>query len=223
MKRTVKITLTGLLALVAAVFANGCYYVFCGGQEKSMEKICRGEDLNLYECSSVYTMHMALWMFGWPLSPEAARECFLLHFPHDDDDVVRFRASKSFMKSQKLRQAVEYLSDKPDGTGVRVAWKASRDYALDSPERRAAIAVNACKVTKTVTDDATGEYEIRIVCEMVYPKYSWTEFNLGKFSVFLHEGLFRYLEEKGWISRYIAEYYIDSRRLAGMKKESKRE
>ena len=42
---------------------------------------------------------------------------------------------------------------------------------------------------------------------MVYPKYSWTEFNLGIFSVFLHEGLFRYLEERDWISRYIAEYY----------------
>ena len=42
---------------------------------------------------------------------------------------------------------------------------------------------------------------------MVYPKYSRTEFNLGKFSIWIQEGLFRYLEERGWISRYIAEYY----------------
>ena len=42
---------------------------------------------------------------------------------------------------------------------------------------------------------------------MVYPEYSRTEFNLGAFSVWIHEGLFRYLEERGWISRYIAEYY----------------
>ena len=206
MKRSVKITIVSLLVLLAMVFANGCYYVFYGGQEKSMAKIRWGESLNLYECCSIYTMHMALWMFGWPLSPEAALECFLLHFPHQEDDVVRFKASKGFMKSAKIAGAVAYLADKPDGTAVPVAWKASRDYALGSPEHRAAIAVNACKVSKAAIDESTGEYEIRIVCAMVYPKYSWTRFNLGRFSIFLHEGLFRYLQDNGWLSRYIAEY-----------------
>ena len=92
------------------------------------------------------------------------------------------------MKSPKLQKAVEYLSDKKPGTSVRVAWKASKDYALGSQEHRAAIAVNACDVIKGEVDKATGDYEIRIRCAMVYPKYSWTEFNLGKFSIFLHEG-----------------------------------
>ena len=206
MKKPIKITLISLLAILAIIFANGCYFVFCH-QDKSMAKIRQGKELNLYECCSVYTMHMAVWMFGWPLSPEAAKECFLLHLPHEDDDVIRFRASKGFMKSPKLQEAVRYLSDKPAGTSVRVTWKASKDYALHSPERRAAIAVNACDVIKGEADKATGNYEVRIWCAMVYPKYSWTEFNLGKFSIYLHEGLFRYLEEKGWISRYIAEYY----------------
>ena len=205
MKRPVKITLASLLAIVAILFANGCYFVFWH-QDKAMNKILQGKGLNLYECCSVYTMHMALWLFGWPLSPEAARECFLLHFPHEDDDVVRFRASKGFMKSPKLQDAVEYLSDKHAGTSVRVEWKASRDYAVHSPEHRAAIAVNACDVIKGEEDKSTGNYEILIRCAMVYPKYSWTEFNLGKFSIYLHEGLFRYLEDRGWISRYIAEY-----------------
>ena len=187
MKKPIKITLISLLIIVAIVFVNGCYFVFCH-QDKSMAKIQQGKDLNLYECCSVYTMHMALWLFGWPLSPEAAWECFLLHFPHEDDDVVRFRASNGFMKSPKLQKAVEYLSDKKSGTSVHVVWKASKDYALGSPEHRAAIAVNACDVIKGEVDKATGDYEIRIRCAMVYPKYSWTEFNLGKFSIFLHEG-----------------------------------
>lgn len=206
MKRSVKITLISLLVLVAVIFINGCYFVFCH-QDKSMAKIQQGEDLNLYECCSIYTMHMAVWMFGWPLSPEAARECFLLHFPREDDDLVRFKASRGFMKSPKLRTAVEYLSDKQSGASVHVAWKASKDYALYSPEHRAAIAVNACDVIKGEVDKTTGDYEIRIRCAMVYPKYSRTEFNLGKFSIWIQEGLFRYLEERGWISRYIAEYY----------------
>lgn len=206
MKRSVKITLISLLVLVAVIFINGCYFVFCH-QDKSMAKIQQGEDLNLYECCSIYTMHMAVWMFGWPLSPEAARECFLLHFPRKDDDLVRFKASRGFMKSPKLRTAVEYLSDKQSGASVHVAWKASKDYALYSPEHRAAIAVNACDVIKGEVDKTTGDYEIRIRCAMVYPKYSRTEFNLGKFSIWIQEGLFRYLEERGWINRYIAEYY----------------
>lgn len=206
MKKPIKITLISLLAIVAIVFVNGCYFVFWH-QDKSMAKIQQSKELNLYECCSIYTMHMALWMFGWPLSPEAARECFLLHFPHEEDGVVRFKASRGFMKSPKLQKAVEYLSDKQSGTSVRVAWKASKDYALHSPEHRAAIAVNACDVIKGEVDKTTGDYEIRIRCAMVYPKYSRTEFNLGKFSIWIQEGLFRYLEERGWISRYIAEYY----------------
>ena len=109
--------------------------------------------------------------------------------------------------AKKLRAAVEYLSDKQSGASVHVAWKASKDYALYSHEHRAAIAVNASDVIKGEVDKTTGDYEIRIRCAMVYPKYSRTEFNLGKFSIWIQEGLFRYLEERGWISRYIAEYY----------------
>ena len=134
-----------LSVLAATVFVNGCYFVF-SGQEKAMRKIRQGDRLNLYENCSVYTMHMALWLFGWPLSPEAAWECFLLHFPHHDDEVVTFRASEGFIKAPKLLEAINSLADRPSGSTVHVTWNASRDYALNSPERRAAIAVNACDV-----------------------------------------------------------------------------
>ena len=52
MKSPVKITLISLLVLVAVIFINGCYFVFCH-QDKSMAKIQQGEDLNLYECCSI--------------------------------------------------------------------------------------------------------------------------------------------------------------------------
>ena len=64
MHHSLKITIISLLVLVALVFANGCYYVFWG-QEKSMEKIRKGGELNLYECCSVYTMHMASKTMMW--------------------------------------------------------------------------------------------------------------------------------------------------------------
>lgn len=219
MRKTVKISLIVLSVLVAIVFVNGCYFVF-SGQEKAMQKIRQGDRLNLYENCSAYTMHMALWIFGWPLSPEAARECFLLHFPHHEDEVVTFSASKRFIKAPKLLAAINSLADKPTGSTVHVTWNASRDYALNSPERRAAIAVNACDVTKgriveSDSENAANGFEVRISCAMIYPKYSWTRFNLGKFSIYIHEGLFRYLQDNGWLSKYMAVYVVDEFRTSG--------
>ena len=62
------------------VFVNGCIYVFTL-QEKTMDKIKNGARVSLYEKCSIYTMHMAVYMFGWPLSPEAASEIFNMSFP----------------------------------------------------------------------------------------------------------------------------------------------
>lgn len=213
MKKVVKITLLSLLGLFVVVFANGCYYVFMGGQDRSMAKIRQGGRLNVYECCSVYTMQMAMWMFGWPFSPEAAKECFLLHFPHNGKDTVRISASEKFFRSPKMQAAMESLADKPFGSSVHVAWSASRDYAWKSPERRPAIAVNACNVTKVRSESRRrertsmdGAYDISVTCRMIYPKYSRTEFDFGKFSVFIHEGLLRYLQDIGWLSVFTAEY-----------------
>lgn len=180
MKKVVKITLLSLLGLFVVVFANGCCYVFLGGQDRSMAKIRQGGCLNVYECCSVYTMQMAMWMFGWPFSPEAAKECFLLHFPHSEKDTVRISASEKFFRS---------------------------------PERRPAIAVNACNVTKVQSEPCgrertsmDGAYDISVTCKMIYPEYSRTEFDFGKFSVFIQEGLLRYLQDIGWLSVFTAEY-----------------
>ena len=50
---------------------------------------------------------------------------------------------------------------------------------------------------------------------MIYPKYSWTRFNLGKFSIYIHERLFRYLQDNGWLSKYMAVYVVDEFRTSG--------
>lgn len=203
-----KRTLLTLLALFVVVFANGCYFVFCH-QDKSMDKILAGKGLNLYECCSVYTMHMATWMFGWPVSPAAAKECFMLHFPHKD--TVRLGRPSKFSSSEKICKAVERLQGMPVGTSVTVAWHGDTDYALRSKERYAAIALNACKVIKV--KDAVGEDGFRsvaITSPMIYPEYSRTKFDLGKITIVIHEGLFRYLQDRGWLSKFIAVYNFKS-------------
>lgn len=152
-------------------------------------------------------MHMAVWMFGWPLAPEAARECYKLHFPQQD--TVEFELSDA-MYSPKIAAACEFLSDKPAGTSVSVAWNGDIDYALNSPEHRAAIALNPCKITRIEDSeplfDTTRLYHVKLTSPMIYPEYSRTIFDFKHFKIIIHEGLFRYLQDKGWLSKYIAEY-----------------
>lgn len=206
MKKPIKITLFSLLIIVAIIFANGCYFVFWH-QDKSMAKIQQGKELNFYECCSIYTMHMAVWMFGWPLAPEAAHECYKLHFPQQD--TVEFELSDA-MYSPKISAACEFLSDKPAGTSISVAWNGDKDYAINSPEHRAAIALNPCKITRVEDENSLFNtarlYHVKLTSPMIYPEYSRTTFDFKHFKIIIHEGLFRYLQDKGWLSKYIAEY-----------------
>ena len=80
-------------------------------------------------------------------------------------------------------------------------------YALKSPEHKAAIAVNPCNVTrgKNLSDDGSS-YEVAITSSMQYPKWSSTSFDLGGVTIHVQEGLFRYLQDRGWLSYFVASY-----------------
>lgn len=150
-------------------------------------------------------MHTAVWMFGWVISPEAAKECFLLHFPQKD--TVEFKPGK-ILNTPKIKAAINNTFNQKVGTSTRITWDGDKDYALGSPEHRTAIALNPCTVTKLENNFGPSPYmsHVKVTSPMIYPEYSRTQFNLGKFSIYLHEGLFRYLQDKGWLSKYVAEY-----------------
>lgn len=211
MKKGLKYCLMLLVTIIGIIFINGCYYVFCG-QEKSMKKLQQGKELNLYECCSIYSMHMAVWMFGWTFAPEAAKECFMLHLPYTQGDTLDFKPNK-ITDSEKINKAINSLKSKPIGSSVYVTWDGNEDYALSSIEHRAAIAINPCKITKTSPSKLAIKYSpnvdfIEITSPMIYPKYSRTTFDLGKFKIVIHEGLFRYLQDKGWLTKYTARYGV---------------
>jgi len=201
MKRKAKTFIRVLLSVFGLVFANGFYFVLWR-QDKAMDKIRKGENLNLYECFSAYTMNMATWMFGWPFSPEAARECFLLHFPQKD--TVTFRHFN--LSSPKMDKALSYLEGEDVGTGVKISWNAVTDYSFSNPERRAAIAVNPCIIEKKESPSDEGRCYYSITSPMLYPQYSPTLFTLGKMKIKVHEGLLRHLQDRGWLSVYVARY-----------------
>lgn len=210
MKKILKYCLISIAIVVGIVFINGCYYVFCG-QEKSMNKLQQGKELNLYECCSIYSMHMATWLFGWTFAPEAAKECFMLHLPHTNGKIIDFRITKGIRASKKIESAINSLSDKPVGASVNVAWNGNEAYARKSIEHNAAIALNPCKITKTDKSQCLGDsnpelHNLEITAPLIYPEYSRTQFNLGKVTIVIHEGLFRYLQDKGWLTRYTVRY-----------------
>ena len=197
MKRKIIIT---LLAVLALLFGNGFYYVF-HGQDMSIEKLQRGMELNLYEKCSIYTMHIGLWTLGWPMSLQAARECLMLHFPQKNTVYINMRLS-----SPRIDAAVSSLKDRPVGSYVDVSWDGTGAYSLASPEHKAAIAVNSCRIVKEWQEN--NLYTCSVYSSMQYPKRSNTVFTLGRIRIPVQEGLFRFLQDKGWLSCFTARYPV---------------
>ncbi len=199
--------LIGILAIVAISLMNLCWYTFVGSH-KSVEKLAAGEELSLYECCSIYQLHLMMSICGYPVSPEASRECLKLHFSQPDTVIFR---NPDFGKSEKLTNAIDKLEKLPYGSSVRVSWDGNRDYSPFSPEHRAAIAVNACKVTKVAPRNCEHfpDDDLYIISVSTqYPNVSRTEFDFKLFKLVINEGLFRYLQDKGWLSKYIAVYEL---------------
>lgn len=60
-----------LLVIFLVCFSNGCYYL-AKGQFTTVDKIAKGKSISLYEKTTIYTLHMGLYMFGWVYAPQAA-------------------------------------------------------------------------------------------------------------------------------------------------------
>ena len=193
--------LFALLTLMILLLVNGFYYVF-HGQDLSARKLSQGKELNLYEKCSIYSMHVALWTLGWPLSPQAARECLMLHFPQKDTVSM-----KMALTSPRLEKAMHSLVDKPIGASVEVSWDGNKAYSLSNPEHKVAIAVNPCRIEKRIREGNSCGFDI--YSTMLYPKRSNTVITIGAIRIPIQEGLFRYLQEEGWLSRFTAVYRQD--------------
>ena len=135
--RVLKSICKAILTLFIIVFVNGCIYVFAL-QEKTMDKIKNGARVSFYEKCSIYTMHMAVYMFGWPLSPEAASEIFKMSFPWNREKAV-LREDDFFMESPTVQKAIKCLQE---GQRKRIAFKAETAYNTASPDHRVALGVN---------------------------------------------------------------------------------
>ncbi len=179
MKKPVKITLSVILGIIIALFINGVYYVFWG-QEKSAAKLDRGQELNLYECCSIYTMHMAVWLFGWPFCPEAAYEAMMMHIPRKNPiwiDGVDMYANNNF-------------STEIQAKGTDYANKSLKDL-------RYLLALNSSNTTFEVTP----EYSMCVVSV----KYTSAVRQIGRIPI--NTSLFVYLQDKHILFPYEMVYF----------------
>ena len=180
------------------ILINGCIYVF-NLQEKTMDKIKNGEEPSLYEKCSIYTMHMAVYMFGWPLSPEAAGEVFRMSFPWNREKAI-LREDDFFMESPTAQKALKGLQE---GQRKRIAFKAETAYNTASPDHRVPLAVNPGILYKK-------DGKVYLESYAHYPYYSATPITIFGSKIIIHEGLFHYLEKIGWMHPYTMTWWCNN-------------
>lgn len=184
-----------ILILILLVFANGCYYVF-HGQFKSMEKLKQGKDLNLYECCSIYTMHTAVWMFGWIISPEAAEQAFLMSFVPEGAYITR---ENDFFTKSKVVQKIK-------GTEREKLVYAPSQFSLSNSEVRYALAIDGAEYRMHLIDNDEGMIQTEeCVVKAAYNNYIGS-FNVAKTTVKICYPLMIYLQDKGWLHTYTISY-----------------
>ncbi len=183
MKKLIKWLLISIALIIVLVFANGCYYVF-RGQERSMAKLEQGRELNLYECCSIYTMHLAVWILGKPGYPEASHLAYLM-----------------------LKEPPECGYTIFDNAPVRIP-KDSRKYKLTFPDN---LKINSQEYVVTAGFyDLLGNYVgespnimTTYDCEFV-ATYADITYYVGKIK--LYGALFKYIQDKSWIHSFTVRY-----------------
>ena len=182
MKKLIKWLLISIALIIVLVFANGCYYVF-RGQERSMAKLREGRDLNLYECGSIYTMHTAIWMFGRCVSPEAARQAYLM---------------------TKVPSGHHYYSHSNDFIKLP---KESLEYKLAFPEN---LKIDSQRVMVSAGFyDLAGNYIDSERPGTIYEcefdvTYSNMIYKVGNIKIY--GTLLKYIQDKGWINGFRVHY-----------------
>jgi hypothetical protein len=195
--RALKIIAKALLVLFIAIFINGCIYVFAL-QDRTMNKIKNKEDVSLYEKCCIYTMHVAVYMFGWPLSPEAAGEILRMSFPNYREQTV-YKKNDFFLDSPTVQKAIKGLKE---GQRKKIVFKAETAYNTASPDHRVALGVNPGFLYKK-------DGKIYLESYAHYPHYSATPITVFGYRIIVHEGLFHYLEKIHWMHPYTMIWWCD--------------
>lgn len=186
---TKKKILVACMAIVAALFVNGTYFVFFH-QKKSWEKLQHGQELNDYEVFSAYTMHTACWLFGWAVEPSTAEICFCKQFHLPYPHMARFPKDDEHL--------AEIRKDIKPGESRYLAWKLEKGRYIS----RASILLNGATMTCISKEDGKEVYRFDNPADFAkcYVTVAGVPFC---------EGLFDYLENIGILSLEKDVRYIE--------------
>ena len=182
-----------LLFLIAVNAANVVYWTTGNIQQECYEKIKSGQDLNLYEKSSIYSINLCICTFGWFLSPEATIQQILCTVPTNDTIVMH---SDFFSKHEKIQYLVKKYPNATINKPTLVSWSpAYNEFGLwsaySSENCRIGLACNGMKLYKE-----NDTWVISNIQEFAFPKLPEATI-IGPLK--FHESLIRYLQDIGWL------------------------
>jgi len=159
--------------------------------------ISSGGELGFREKCGIYGLNIVMSVCAYPFYPEAAKESILLMFPADGGS-RRFK-SGFFLDSRVVRNT---LRGKSRNCKLPVRWNLS-EYAAGGHEARYALALNPCEL-RVETVGGTIRYIAKVRVE--YPDRAEAVLLRGPFEIRVEEGLFGYLQKRGWLHPYDAEW-----------------
>jgi hypothetical protein len=172
----------------------------------------------------IYGLNIAMGVVGYPMYPEASKETLLMMFK-PGPAARRIFYSDFSLGSRKLRGPLRDFaaglrqSDSVASETYGPAWIewARSDYRLTEPEARYALALNQTRLRARA--ERRGErwlIDVRHEMEVKYPESQYVLL-IGRPRLRVEEGLFRVLQNCGWLHPYTAEYrfsvYSDDPRL----------
>lgn len=164
-----------------------------------MRKLNVGKELNLYECCSIYTMHIAATMFSGILSPEAADQCWLMLVGKEGGWYCR---RSNYLKSDYIKDCIFNAKQTRTTINFPLNEITANPSSILRKELRYALAYDgAVYFLVDDTDPFWGSLEL----DVKYDKYT-AVYNLGLISISFNWQLLSYIQDMGWLSKVHISY-----------------
>lgn len=163
--------------------------------ESFQKRVSNNEELNTEERLGIYGCLIMVTLFDMVPFPEAGTQNFYLFFPSVAKERVFY--SNSILNAPSIRREV-----KKETKGY-VKW--DRWASIFDADFRYALAFQNCRIN---TEQKKGYREVTVSTDFQYRKDHFTfhanNILRGIFAFRIDEGLFWYLQEKGWLHPYTA-------------------
>jgi hypothetical protein len=163
-------------------------------QRDYITRVRQGKELNVIEKGNIWGLNLMSAVIAYPFYTEVAKETGLMIF---DGPKTRYFESDFFLESKVIQQLIK--------SGIKsgkLRWP-SKDY-YSATEARVSLALNG------------GYYKIVdgrfiIDVDINYPSKSEIRIGTPYLQITVEEGLFNYLEKRGWLHTYNARWTSKSK------------